>query len=96
MTFIHAFGGCDTTSAVYGQGKLSILRLLDKNIDARKLVDVFLNKNSTPEEVGNAGLQLFVMLCGGKESDNLSKLRHIKYLNMSSLPSERNRMRKHS
>ena len=22
LTFVHAFGGCDTTSAVYGQGKL--------------------------------------------------------------------------
>ena len=27
LTFIHAFGGCETTSAIFGQGKLSILRL---------------------------------------------------------------------
>ena len=28
LTFIHVFGGCDTTSAIFGEGKLSILRLL--------------------------------------------------------------------
>ena len=30
LTFIHAFGGCNTTSGVYGQDKLSILKLLEK------------------------------------------------------------------
>ena len=28
LIFMHAFGGCDTTSVIFGQGKLSILRLL--------------------------------------------------------------------
>ena len=30
LTFVHAFGGCHTTSAVYGQDTLSILQLLEK------------------------------------------------------------------
>ena len=36
LTFAHVFGGCDTTSAVYGQGKLSILTLLKKSKAARE------------------------------------------------------------
>ena len=86
LTFIHAFGGCDTTSAVFGQGKLSILRLLEKRDDARKLADVFLNKDSTQDQICNAGLKLFVMLYGGKESDTITRLRYLKYLNMASSP----------
>ena len=30
LTFVHAFGRSDTTSAVYGQGKLSIFKLFGK------------------------------------------------------------------
>ena len=36
LTFVHAFGGCDTTSAIYGQSKLSILKLLEKSKAARE------------------------------------------------------------
>ena len=35
LTFVHAFGGCDTISAVYGHDKLSILKLLEKRKAAR-------------------------------------------------------------
>ena len=44
LTFVHVFGGCDATSAVYGQGKLSILTLLKKSKAAREETDVFLQK----------------------------------------------------
>ena len=36
LTFVHAFGRSNTTSAVYGQGKLSILKLLEKSKAARR------------------------------------------------------------
>ena len=36
LTFVHAFGGCDTTSAICGQSKLSILKLLEKSKAARE------------------------------------------------------------
>ena len=65
FTFVHAFGGCNTTSAVYDQRELSILNLLEKN----KAADIFLQPNSDVEAVGNAGTKLFVMLYGGKNAD---------------------------
>ena len=55
LTFVYAFSGCDTTSVVYGQGKLSILKLLEKSKTAREEADVFLQKNVLQEAVCEAG-----------------------------------------
>ena len=61
LTFVHAFGGCDIKSAVFDQGKLSILTLVtEKNKAAKAATDIFLDPN------GNAGTKLFVMLYGGR------------------------------
>ena len=62
MTFVHAFGGCDNTSAVFGQGKLSILKLLEEPKAAREEADVFLQKNMSTEAVCGAERKIFVML----------------------------------
>ena len=66
LTFVHAFGGCDTASAVYGQSKLLILKLLEMSKVAREEADVFLQKNISPEAVCEAGRKIFVMLYDGK------------------------------
>ena len=65
LTFVHAFGGCDTTSAVYGQSKLLILKLLEKSKVAREEA-VFFQKDISPEAVCEAGRKIFVMLYGEK------------------------------
>ena len=43
-SFVHAFSGCDASSAVYEQGKLSILKLLEKSEASREEADVILQK----------------------------------------------------
>ena len=83
IPFIHAFGGCDTTSAKFGLGKLSIMTLIGKS-DAARQAAVFLKNDSTPEDIKEGDLQLFVMLYAGKVSDNLVSLRYAKYMKMSS------------
>ena len=65
LTFVHAFGGCDTTSAVYGQSKLLILKFLEKSKVAREEA-VFFQKDISPEAVCEAGRKIFVMLYDGK------------------------------
>lgn len=84
ITFIHAFGGCDTTSAIFGQGKLSILKLIKKNAASRAAADMFLKNDSTPDEIGEAGVKLFISLYGGKNNDTLSCLRYLRYMKMTS------------
>ena len=65
LTFIYVFGGCHTTSAIFQQGKYSILRLLSSKSKKRSLAaweaaDVFSDSNVTPEQTG-------------KKTDNRSK-----------------------
>ena len=33
LLFIHAWGGCDTTSALFGQGKTAVLKFVESNIN---------------------------------------------------------------
>ena len=83
LTFAHAFGGCDTT-AVYGKGELSILKLLEKSVAAREEADVFLQKDRSPETICKAGIRIFVMLYGENVSDSLTDHRFLKYMKMIS------------
>ena len=87
LTIAHAFTGCDTTSAVFDQGKASIIKLFEKSPEARKIAGTFLKTDTTQDVVGEAGLKLFVLLYGGKSSDTLSSLRFTKYLKMTSVSS---------
>ena len=85
LTFVHIFSGCDTASAGYGQGKLSILKLLEKSKAGREETDVFLQKNVSPELVYRAGRKIFVILYGGKNPDSLTYLRYIKWLHLQQM-----------
>ena len=88
LIFMHAFGGCDTTSVIFGQGKLSILRLLSsknkkkRNLAAQEAADIFCDSNTTPEQIRADELRIFVLLYGGKDTDNLSSLPYAKYMKM--------------
>ena len=64
LTFLHAFTGCDTTSATFGFGKVSIMRALEKKKFIRDAARVFLNPGSTQEQIGLAGSKIFVYLYG--------------------------------
>ena len=51
LILIHTFGECKTISAAYGQGKLSVLKLLEKFKAAREETHVFLQKDKTTETI---------------------------------------------
>ena len=51
---------------------------------AREAADVFCDSNTTPEEIGAAGLRIYVLLYGGKDTDNLPSLPFAKYMKMAS------------
>ena len=82
LTFIHAFGGRDTTSATYGLGKIYIMKAIEKRKIAKEAADVFLSPESTQDGVGEAGAKLFVTIYGGKACDDLTDLRYSKYMNV--------------
>ena len=43
LLIIHPFSGRDTTSAVYGKGKTSIVQLLQKNQEVQEAYNFFMN-----------------------------------------------------
>ena len=83
LTLVHAFSGCDTTSSVYAQGKLPILKLLEKFKVAMEETDVFSQKARIPERICEAGIRTIVMLYCGKDSDSLAVLRYLKQMKMA-------------
>lgn len=75
--FIHAFSGCDSTSAFFGQGKMKMLSMFEKNPDLEKEAAIFLNTTSTPDEIAAAGERIIVALYSGNpNTQNLDELRY--------------------
>ena len=81
---VHAFGECNTTSAAYEQGNLSVLKLLEKFKAAREEAYVLLQKDRTVETMFETGIRIFLMLYCRKDSDSLTDLRYLKYMKMAS------------
>jgi len=48
------------------------------------IVDLMMDCNATVEQVGEVGVQLFVIVFGGKQSDSLNTPRYAKYMEMVS------------
>ena len=65
LLFIHAWGGCDTTSATFGQGKTGILKFVESNSNfSRNVCSVSKDPFATKAEVSKAGIQVAVKLFG--------------------------------
>lgn len=86
VLFTHAFSGCDTTSALFGQGKTKITTLLSKSEPLAEQVEVFLRPDSTPQAVREAGIKCFVALYGGDIArDTLDFLRYKTFVTSTSI-----------
>ena len=46
------------------------------------IAELMMDRNATVEQVGEVGVQLFVIVFGGKQSDSLNTLRYAKYMEM--------------
>lgn len=84
LLFIHAWSGCDTTSATYGHGKTSLLKKITESEELQQISFLMTNPEATVEQIGKAGIRLYVVLYGGKEDDSLNSLRYSKYMQMVS------------
>lgn len=65
---MHAFTGCDTTSAIYKQGKAKLIRLL--KIDSqriRKEAEIFNDPNALKSSLYGAGQRVMMALYESKE-----------------------------
>ena len=77
LLFIHAWSGCDSTSAILGKGKASFLHLIRKSVTIQSASDTISDHWATRNEVGEAAVKTFIQLYGGKEGSSLQKLRSV-------------------
>ena len=82
ILFIHARSGCDTTSSIYGLGKMSIMKKLQKSKHLIEICSLFGTDGATQAQISEAGLSLFAVCYGGNAGGSLNYLRYEKYMNM--------------
>ena len=83
LLFLHAFTGCDSTSAIFGKGKVSLLKLFRKCELFRSASKAFMESTSTVEQVGNAAIMAFKAIYSSDTDLSLQKIRYNKYMDMS-------------
>ena len=66
LLFLHAWSGCDTTSATFGQGKVGLMKKLKQSKNMQTIAELMMDYNATAEQVEEVGVQLFVIVFGGK------------------------------
>ena len=77
LFFLHAMTGCDTTSALYRQGKKKAFKLLLKRPDLNTCVELFNNPSSSECSVTSAGEEFLLALYGApRTTSSLNKHRY--------------------
>uniref|UniRef100_V5I848 Tesmin/TSO1-like CXC domain-containing protein n=1 Tax=Anoplophora glabripennis TaxID=217634 RepID=V5I848_ANOGL len=104
LLFLHAFSGCDTTSAAYNIGKMKFLATLETRPELASGTALFLNERVDPTLLTAVGERFFISLYGGNKDDSLDSLRYKRFaksvtkntFNLSSLPPTQDTARLHS
>jgi len=81
LPVIHAISGCDTTSALFGHGKGSVMRKVLNHPDSDALVWTLTSAASSVDDVARDGLRL-VRIIYGCEQQSLDHGRYVSYMNM--------------
>ena len=81
LILIHAWGGCDSTPAVYGHGKCAIIKIIQKSESVLSCCKTLANDVASNSQIASGGSKIFVKMYGGKPSDlNLDYLKYIKFM----------------
>ena len=108
ILFLHAVTGCDTTSALFRQGKKKIVSVMEKNPTLYSEIDIFYDKNAFQTDIAKVGEKVILALYGApKKIISLDDLRYRRFLqaskrslqsqvNMASLPPTSSAAREHS
>ncbi|KAK3894781.1 hypothetical protein Pcinc_001503 [Petrolisthes cinctipes] len=78
LMVLHAITGCDTVSALYRQGKRKAFSLVHKNKEY-DLLNIFINAESTHQQVQEAGESFLLKLYGASSCASLDEFRYIAY-----------------
>jgi 5'-3' exonuclease len=76
LPVLHALGGCDTTSAIFGHGKGTVLKRLNSESSLHCHLQVLQALESGVDEVKQAGVAVMVALFNGSPGNTLGRLRY--------------------
>lgn len=108
LLFLHAFTGCDTTSAIFNKGKKAAFKTLKNDEAIRNHVDIFNFPDASAERIAAAGENFFLALYGMPGVKDINIARHRFYLrtitkqklganfNLASLPPTKAAAQQHS
>ena len=81
ILFLHAIGGCDTTSALFKVVKMKCLQALKKNPELNKIIEIYKDPLADIEEISRAGHRFLASLYSSSSKvTTLNKLRYLCYL----------------
>jgi cytochrome c553 len=80
---VHAFGGCDSTSAIFGLGKGTVFAKINKDTSLHSHCTTLQSHTASPDAVCEAGVKLMVGICGTNSRESLSDLRYSAFCNTS-------------
>lgn len=80
VLFIHAFTGCDTTSAFFGHGKTKFCTLIQNQPLLQEHAAKFSEPNASRDVIEQAGEQLILALYGQMTCETLDELRYGMFL----------------
>ena len=83
MLFIHGFSGCATTSSVFEKGKKFAVTQVRKSEQLRDCSKVLAFVESTPDEVGKAGIRAFKIVYGAPITQPLEKARYNRFMELA-------------
>ena len=69
----------DATSALYNQGKCTVVKLAPTKRDLHPLMDMFVRASSSHDDVTSAGERFMLALYGADKFATLNKYRHVAY-----------------
>lgn len=79
ILFLHAVSGCDTTSALFGQGKIKFCTTLEKFPCINESVKIFKDPNAEKNTLFKAMEPFLVTLYGAEHTSSLNELRYLRF-----------------
>lgn len=84
LFFIHAFTGCDTTSAFYNKGKNNFIKIFNNDQKLRAAAETFMIQEQSEEILFNGGIYCILTMYGAKTAKNLNELRYKRFIALAS------------
>ena len=75
LLFIHAWSGCDTTSSIFGKGKVTFMKMVQKSERMQTASEILCDFWATQDEIREASKNIFVEMYGGTKDSLLRRLR---------------------